>query len=553
MIEKSPQNFFSKLCCILLIIIVFILMYQPWKLSLREVQGNEGFYATVMQEVNFESYPVVTAHNVKVRNSYFLYPHLCRFLQDKFSLGIEEPLRYTAFFWAVAIALSAGITAGALRSFKAGLVAFSFFLGCNFVFEKSVLANPTTMAVFFVFLSHISWVYFGFIKTKWNTAWLTSLILLSVAFLCNGFISIIYFAIPLLFTHRPLKVFSKLSKSGFIVGGIILLGVVLLWFVPYLRGNDYGTINYTIFHAQRLGEWLLHIVYTPFEMIVRLLPWTFIAWLPFCVALRPLDETPVMSHYFRVLFFSEFIIALVNPFGNIICIIYSLAPLAVLCGLSYDIGVRRYSEEIRKLIVLCSYIAIGLGIATIVYCFIPNSLLKNDLPTFSLGILFLLQAFWIYRYRKRGQIWLIMLSISCSIGLFYYATMYKYRIKHTLRREIGETIHNSLHADKDVKWKDKKPIYTLNIAGFYNEAVYIEHPIIKVNSLSELPKNEPSVYLLSVGFPQYRDRSWTNLMRTSYQDTGISLWRGDLLPESELINRDFSIDNEGGKSEKDGN
>ena len=540
MIEKSPQNFFGRITCILLVIIAFTLMYQPWKLSLREFQGNEGFFVSNTQEVDFDSYPVTTAHNVKVLNGYFLYPYLSRILHDKLDLDWAESTRYTALFWAFAIALSAGITVWGLRSFKAGLMSFSFFLGVNFVFEKSVLANPTFMAVFFVFLAHIMWLYFGFVKTKWNTAWLTSLFLLTIAFLCNGFISIIYFAVPLIFMHRPLRVFSKLSKVGFFIGGLFLLVVILLWLFPYLNNINRGEMNYSIFHAQNLGEWLCHIAYTPFEMIVRLLPWSLIAWLPFCVALRPLDETPVISHYFRVLFFVEFIIALTNPFGNIISIAYALAPLAVLCGLIYDVGVRRYYSEIRKLILTCSYMVTGLAIAVIVYCFYPQSLMKNDLPTFCLGLLFIGQAFWIYYYRKNGQIWLILLSTSCSIGLFYYATMHKYRIQHRDRSIIGLKINESLNSEN----KEKLSVYMINIGGFYNEGSYIDYPIIKINSLQDLPKNSEYVYLLSPNFPQYPDRIWTNFVRENYQDSAISLWRGDLPPESELINRDFGKNKE---------
>ena len=158
MIEKSPQNFFSRSACILLIIIAFTLMYQPWKLSLREFHGNEGFFATNAKEFNLGEYPVTTAHDVKVLNGYFLYPYLCRVLHDKFDLNWEEATRYTSLFWAFAIAVSVGITVGLFRSFKAGLMSFSCFLGVNFVFEKAVLSNPTFMAVFFVFLAHVLWL-----------------------------------------------------------------------------------------------------------------------------------------------------------------------------------------------------------------------------------------------------------------------------------------------------------------------------------------------------------------------------------------------------------
>ncbi len=532
MIEKAPQNFFSKTFCVLLVVIAFAFMYQPWGISNIDLRGDEGFYALNMNEADFSSYPVTTAFGVKVRNGYFLYPYLCRVVQDAFNCSIETALRGVSLFWALAIAVTAGITATIMRTFKAGLVAFSVFMGAHFVFEKSCFANSMTMAVFFVFLAQIMWVYFGFVKTKWNTAWIISLSLLSIAFLCNGFVSIIYFALPLLFMHRPLKVIPKLSKKGFLVGLALLLLVIGFWLAPYIKSADNSVIDYSIIRSHTFLGILWNIVSKPFEMIVRLLPWTFILWMPFCVALRPLDESPIVSHYFRVIFFIDGLIALMNPFGATIGLMYAVAALALLCGMIYDAGVRRYSVEIRKMLVFCTYLGV-IASGVILHWYFQLEAQENWITYFGIAVLFLVQASWIYFYRKQGQIWLILLSVSCSIGIFYHCFVFSAFDHDKNVKYIAEQIAAAL--ENEVPEVDSTtPVYIVNITGLYNEGAYINHPLKTVDSLAELPSDAKVVYLLSPDtFPQHTNRVWTNKWKISYRGKQICFWRGEL-PKSKF-------------------
>lgn len=542
MIEHAPQKLRTKALWIIIILSAFALMYQPWNIHLLELQSNEGFYATNMLEIDLTQFPLTSAHGIGIKNSFFLYPYMCKIIYTLWDIPIENAMRLTTLFWLFATAVLAGLTAGFNKGFKAGVVAFCFFMGINFIFEKSLFGYPLAMGVFWVFLAHVLWLYFGFIKSNWNIAWIVSLSSLAIAFLAAGFLAIIVFFLPLLFTHRPLKLFNKLSKWGFWVGLIILLFAILSWMAPYIFTHQTIMFDYTIFQIKNVWEYFVEIFYTPFEMLVRLLPWTLIAWMPFCVALRPLDETPIFSHFFRILFFTNFIFVIANPFSNIMGLIYALPSLAVLCGLNYDIGVRRYSGEMRKLVIICSYICACLAIATIVYCFLPNGILKNDLPTFSLAILFLLQGFWIYYYRKNGQIWLILLSISVAFGLFFYGTMNKYRILDRSRSGIGYAMRDALDLEKNSELIKK--VYKKDIMDFYNEGVYVNYPIQKINSLNELPKNEPVVYLLNVDFPQFPDRIWTNLFKDNYRKLNVYLWRGELIEKSELVNKLIDDDDE---------
>ena len=74
----------------------------------------------------------------------------------------------------------------------------------------------------------------------------------------------------------------------------------------------------------------------PLMLPVRLLPWSIIAWLPFCVALQTTDQTPIFSRYLRTLTLSTLLLLWLMPAHDARELLYLLGPLAIQTGLFYD-------------------------------------------------------------------------------------------------------------------------------------------------------------------------------------------------------------------------
>lgn len=84
--------------------------------------------------------------------------------------------------------------------------------------------------------------------------------------------------------------------------------------------------------------------------------------------------------------------------------------------------------------------------------------------------------------------------------------MHPYRVQEEVKREFGTTIRRAL---------DGQPggtLYKSNILDLYGELFYSGAKVVKLQSLEELPEDQETVYLISTEFPQYPDRSWSNLL-----------------------------------------
>lgn len=100
--------------------------------------------------------------------------------------------------------------------------------------------------------------------------------------------------------------------------------------------------------------------------------------------------------------------------------------------------------------------------------------------------------------------------------------MHPYRAQEEVKREFGTTIRRAL---------DGQPggtLYKSNILDLYGELFYSGAKVVKLQSLEELPEDQETVYLISTEFPQYPDRSWSNLLPPdySYRNHRLSLWKG---------------------------
>jgi hypothetical protein len=73
----------------------------------------------------------------------------------------------------------------------------------------------------------------------------------------------------------------------------------------------------------------------------------------------------------------------------------------------------------------------------------------------------------------------------------------------------------------------------LDIVDLYGELYYADVKPIKIKNLTELPKKEKTIYILTTKFPQIPERSWTNLLGPGFQynNNPLALWKGVLRDE----------------------
>lgn len=527
-----------------LLIIASSVIFMPWLMSNRELFRNESLHAVIAGEFSFSS-PVPTAHHIQQLSEGVLFQALSAMLHHATGLPIDKALRTVSFIMLLLTAALTGASASA-RSARAGLVSAAVMLTTILALDKAIEGYPTTTNAFFLLSAQLAFFHYGIRKANWNMAWIISALLVTLAFFSGGFRMLIYFIFPMLFFRRPLSVKSKFRKPGFVVA-ILILSLISAGYLLQFSISTGKSITGVLLDSEfQSSDYWMELLAFPVMLPVRLLPWTFIAWMPFCVALQSTDQTPIYSRYLRTLTLSTLLLLWIMPDHDARELIYLIGPLAIQTGIFYDLGTRRYGNRIRKLLIVGELlIAIEL-IAFICVIFLPENiigslisisssldfrnsekymmeLLSAMMCTLALGVFF-------YCGRRSAPLWMLILTLSVTTGLFYGSVINPYRSQDDRKHKLANDIKNALREESVDR------LYKCDIRGFYGGLFYTGIPVYQLKNVSELPENKDTVYLISTTFPQTLDRKWSNLLAPNYtyQKEKIYLWKGVLKENSEF-------------------
>ena len=216
--------------------------------------------------------------------------------------------------------------------------------------------------------------------------------------------------------------------------------------------------------------------------------------------------------------------------------LFLLGPLAILTGVNYELGVRRYAVVMRKILIFCGIFfpaAIALVIAV---TFLPERFLGifgdpgKMLFRAENGYIFLMLAgvtalavagiFFCLGHR-RFPVWVQIVLISFGIGILGVVIRQPYRMMDRDWRDFGRDV-------RAVVPDGTEKVYKYNIDGMYCGLFYCGLPVHELKSLNILEKLEDTVYLISSEVPVYPDRVWTPLLPEGYACRGVevSVWRG---------------------------
>ena len=145
------------------------------------------------------------------------------------------------------------------------------------------------------------------------------------------------------------------------------------------------------------------------------------------------------------------------------------------------------------------------------------------------GVIVVMITVLLSRGRLFLPIWLFLLLVTVAGGVFYGSVMLPYRAQERNKREFGAMIAAALARETPGR------LYKSNILDLYGEIYYAGVGARKIQTLEELPADEPVVYLLSTEFPLFPDRNWTNLLAPgyTYRSHRLALWKGELRPREE--------------------
>lgn len=529
---------------LLLPLLAFVIAYPLWHLSERDLFWNEGDYATIATE--FDSFPpVVTAHGQIVNDEYPLYPLLVRGLSEC-GLGMEFSLRFISLSSLFGLVIIIWITCYRAAGLQAASAASAMMLSTVLVAEKSIEGYPQMLTVLLIFSGWLLWYNFGQRRSNWDMAWIVAGLFAGLSFYNGGWLALIYFLVPLAFQRRPLTIWSKINRWGFITGTLIVLAFILFWGLPYWfeAVEDAGGAR-NISRIFDIKGTLENILVFPLDVLLRFMPWTLFLWAPFCAALIPLDKNPLFSKFLRILTYATFALVWLNPNTRGRDILFLAPLLSTLVGFYYWIVVRRYGARFMTLLHMFSWALIIAAIACMVYLLSPQgtfdflSIITRDL-SFKSDSLYIARALseliaaivaavaTIILCKMKKAVWIAMLSAFCSMMLIFWAIANPYKASDHSRSTLGKDFRVELAtvASPDtVIYKDSA------IAGLYSETYYMGFPVKTISSFNDIPESEMTVYVISARTPLVLARNWTKMLERTYKERRLYLWKGVLITE----------------------
>lgn len=520
------ENLPKKGWTIAFLILAFLLIYSPFQLSKWQFRRREERYAAIAYEMNLYQ-PNTIVHGEQIPFHYPLYPWFVALLH-KTGLSFEFCLRILSVASLALLTILAWEAGRRAVDIQTAVVAAAMTFSSIIIIEKTLDGYPHLTGLLFLTTAWLSWFTFGVARGQWNRGWIISFFFCGLGFYTLGWQAVFYFLFPLIFMRRPMTLWPKLKKPGFIFGVLVLLSFVLVWGIPrWYTGYDIPFQTLNIF-PETFSKFFHHLIFFPCDVIFRFMPWTLICWPAFCVAYFPLDKNPIFSRFLRTIVISLFFLFWFSPFTEARDIIFMTPALSVLCGINYWLFARRHGHQVHWILRFISCGAIVMGIGVIIFYttafpwsfqfdFIPEDLSyreSNRLLGIAQAMLAIILAFIALIKAKKGlNVMMHVLLISVAITLCFWAVTVPQISLRKDKKEMGQAFANAIKKDMgmelDVAFPEGFIVYKgPGILGLSAACVYMDTRVIKVHKLDELPKDVDPVYLIGREFPISNDRLW---------------------------------------------
>lgn len=534
--EKQP----SVRWIVLLIAAAFLVSFPLVQIGMNELYSTEGEYAAAAREFSGMN-TLVTVHGVLPKSVFPLYPALVRLLLDC-GLPLEFSLRFMSLLPLALLALLTGLVCGRSADRQAGAAAAVAVLTPVLAGSKAPEGYPQMLSTLIVYSGWMLWFYLGFVRSKWNAAWLSVGFFGGLAFYANGLTAVIYFLVPLAFQQRPFTVWTKLRKPG--LPAAILLAAVFFfaWLTPiqnWLAANPGPPPEVPSFH---LLKYFKEIAVRPFDAAIRYFPWSLMLWAPFCPALIAIERNPLLIKFHRILFVVLGLLIWFNPLSKSRDFLYLLPLASALVAFNYWILVRRYAGKFFAIFTVLSLTALAAGAASAAYLILPQDVFSKFVIGFELPpekpavsalmacevmLSIVCACTTLLLIRMRRPVWMTYLFVFASFMLLFWGVVNPVRSMERGKEDFASGILAAL-SGRDAQ-SESEPVATLYkdpaITGLYSEGCYIGIPI-RTLAHDRIPAEVNPAYVLTTDVPSHHSRTWTRLYDCEYRHAHLYLYKG---------------------------
>ncbi len=499
------------------VLAAFLLLYLPF-LGTRELQTSEALLvAASRQAPGWAGWMMPARSGGELGAS--IMP-LCAWpvqAAEGLGLPVEWAVRLPAVAAVLALAGLCGVMAARAGGHLAGAVAAACCLATLGMLREGRWGAPTAAPIAFLISgAWFLWYRFGRIRKNWGLAWVAGTGLTLAAFFVAGPVVFVWFYLPLVFLRRPLRIWPRFWVWPHLV--MMAVAAVLVWAWLWVGGGEGGR------NAVGIPAWLpwpgaagtgffQHLVTYPFRCAWMLLPWALLAWPGFCVAFRRVERTPIFCRYLRTLVLVPWLAGWLLPWISPEALLPALGPLAVLTGLHTEILLRRHHDALHRLIPVPAWIAISVGTLLLLLLTLHGTGLgefagltpgaSSGVAAAAVGAMVL--GGMVLRWQKQrppAPYWSRLLWGMTAAALAVQAF-------HPVYRSLFSDRRAATAADLAGGVPVGVCIYDLNEFALPVETVYLDRPVLRLQSPAELPARAPVVYVLAGAKPPILEtRQW---------------------------------------------
>ena len=273
----------------------------------------------------------------------------------------------------------------------------------------------------------------------------------------------------------------------------------------------------------------------------RLLPWGIFFWVPFCLALRPLEPPGSVSSFLRAVVFCPFVYYLFFPGHSPLMLLPQLAPMAALISINAGIVLHRNERFFRRLSwVLAGGAAAGLAILSFLYIraafggfeindplctFAPSKWIYLAMALLTLGV----AVTTIYAQANTGEAAAVT-SAAVALRFLFFALWFPFLC---FALGVRQYIAAEIRSQAGEEWKKADVIYLHATDPFPAACYYLQRPVKRVYRLEEeLPQTTDDIYLLCYRQPIVSHRTWipvtddVNFNLKRQINTSVSIFKG---------------------------
>lgn len=526
------------------------LLCLPW----MELRGSdEAVFAAVAREMLETRKFFTPAFQGQPAQIFPLYPWLvclCSGFQTPGVLSVRLPAVLSVF----GLALEAFLVARRHRDAQAGSLAAAIVLTTFGAMRVGIYGQAETLHAFLLSSAWFAWHGLGVLERRWRLAWGCALGLVFLDVLSTGLRGILLFYLPLLLTSMPPRT-RRLLRSREHLECLCCLALGLyLWFTlvcPQPLTGWYALVGPLSSSAVPEG-FFSHLLHFPLRCLRDLMPWSLFLWIPFCLALKPLEPAGSLCGFLRAVILTLFLLHWFMPGYSSLMMLPVLPGLAVVMSFNLPIVLHRWERGWGKLLRFLSWFSLGLlcycalhwmwvGLGRITFQGAERGV---ELLGWSLSLFSLALGSWVWWQARRptgeGLVWLtlgVRLAWIALVVLPNFLTMGDRQ--YAARKLLGQIPREEGPREGEaVRVPPGESLYLLpRQKAFPAQMFYTDRRVLRLRKGEAMPRK--TLYVISEQQPLFPGWRWKKLAGPVDFQMHRKLEPSPLLPEGKMLLPNF--------------